>query len=198
MKKLFLLLPLLWSCEEPAKIYPEPCIDCTVEWTIDTIQHAGTYFDGEFWNVPYSGMQYFQVIGQTDSLHSDYIINGIPLIEVVFDSDTWYVFDTISMNIPLYSPFTSQYTTPTWAFPLPSGDTTILITNPNFIINSVGYTYGSTNFVKSYHTYRPRCEVLVFEEMKGDTIEVYSKTVYNYDLVGKRKEVFDTVKVIIK
>jgi hypothetical protein len=34
--------------------------------------------------------------------------------------------------------------------------------------------------------------------MKGDTIEVYSKTVYNYDLVGKRKEVFDTVKVIIK
>lgn len=197
MKKLFLLLPLLWACEPPEQVYPDPCIECNTSYVIDTIQHPGTYFQDGYWHLPYSGLQYFQLVGQLDSLHPQYVINGVPLLEVVFDSDTWYVFDTIAMRIPLYSPFTSQYTSPSFNYPLSVGDTTIYITNPNYIINAVGYTYGEYNFTRAYHTYRPRCEVLVFDEMVGDTINVFTRTRYNYDL-GIQVVVEDTVKVIVE
>ena len=197
MKKLLLLLPLLWACETIEPIAPEPCQECTTVHRVDTTQHPGTYFQDGYWHLQYSGLNYFQVIGQLDSLHPRYVINGVPLLEVVYDSDTWYVFDTIAMQIPLYSPFTSQYTSPSFNYPISTGDTTIYITNPNYIINAVGYSFGSTNFVNAMHTYQPRCEVLVFEEMVGDTISVFTRTRYNYD-TGKQVVLNDTIKVIVE
>jgi len=197
MKKLLLLLPLLWACETIEPSAPEPCQECTTVHRVDTLQHPGTYFQDGYWHLKYSGLIYFQVVGQLDSIHPRYVINGVPLLEVTYDSDTWYVFDTIAMQIPLYSPFTSQYTSPNFNYPISVGDTTIYITNPNYIVNAVGYTFGSTNFVNAMHTYQPRCEVLVFEEMIGDTISVFIRTRYNYD-TGKQKIVGDTLKVIIE
>ena len=197
MKKLLLLLPLLWACQKIGPYSPEPCTDCTTQYRVDTLQHPGTFYQDGYWYLQYSGVTYFQIVGQLSELNSAYVINGVPLIEVIFDSGTWYVFDTIAMQIPLYSPFTSQYTSPNFNYPLSVGDTTIYITNPNYIINAVGYTFGSYNFTKSYHTYQPRCEVLVFQEMVGDTIEVYSRTRFNYDM-GKQQVVDDTLKVIIE
>jgi hypothetical protein len=197
MRKLLLLLPFIWACETIEPITPEPCQECTTSYRVDTLQHPDTYFVDGYWHLQYSGLNYFQIIGQLDSIHPRYVINGVPLLEVVFDSDTWYVFDTIAMQIPLYSPFTSQYTSPSFRYPLAVGDTTIYITNPNYIINAVGYSFGSTNFVNAMHTYQPRCEVMVFEEMVGDTITVYTKTRYNYD-TGIQKVVNDTIKVIVE
>ena len=197
MKKLLLLLPLLWSCEKAEPYYPEPCLECATTYVVDTIQHPGTYYQDGYWHLQYSGINYFQVVGELAELHPQYVINGVPLLEVLFDSDTWYVFDTIAMQIPLYSPFSSQYTSPNWSYPLATGDTTIYITNPDYIINAVGYTYGSINFTTARHTYQPRAEVLVFEEMKGDTIQVFARTLYNYDL-GKHRTVNDTIKVIVE
>ena len=199
MKKLLFVLPFLWACEPVEYITTPtlPCIECTTDYKVDTLQHPGTYEQDGYWHLQYSGINYFQIIGQLDSLNSKYVINGVPLLHVLFDSDTWYVFDTIAMQIPLYSPFTSQYTSPSFTYPLSVGDTIIYITNPNYIINAVGYTYGSTNFVNAMHTYQPRCEVLVFEEMVGDTIEVYMRTLYNYDL-GESVTVADTLKVIVE
>lgn len=197
MRNILILLPILWACEGNDTNFPEPCQECTTVHFIDTIQHPGTYYQDGYWHLKYSNLQYFQLIGQLDSIHPRYVINGVPLLEVVYDSDTWYVFDTISMQIPLYSPFTSQYISPNFNYPISSGNTVFYITNPNYIINAVGYTFGSVNFVNARHTYQPRCEVLVFEQMIGDTISVYARTRYNYD-TGIQKVVNDTIKVIIE
>jgi hypothetical protein len=197
MKKLVLLLPFIWACETTKPTAPEPCRECTTTHRVDTLQHPGTYFANGYWHLKFSGLGYFQVVGQLDSLHPRYVVNGVPLLQVVYDSDTWYVFDTITMQIPLYSPFTSQYTSPNFNYPLSVGSSIIYITNPNYIINAVGYSFGSSNFVNAMHTYRPRCEVLVFKEMVGDTITVFAKTRYNYD-TGIQKVVNDTIKVIVE
>lgn len=197
MKKLLLFLPLLWACEKNESTIPEPCQECFTVYEVDTDLHPGTYFNDGYWRLKFSGINYFQVTGQLDSIHPRYIINGVPLLQVTYDSDTWYVFDTIAMQIPLYSPFTSLYTSPNFNYPLAVGDTTIYITNPDYIINAVGYSFGSTNFVNAMHTYKPMCKVLVYEEMIGDTISVFIRTRYNYD-TGKQRILEDILKVIIE
>jgi len=198
MKKLFLLglITLFLSCEKDIHEIA-PCSPCNTSFIVNTTQHPNTTFDGEYWHLEFSGLEYFQIIGNISEVDSRYVINGVPLVRTEFDSDTWYVFDTLAFRLPLFSPFSSQYTSPTWNHPIPSGDTVIYITNNSEIVNAVGYSFGHPNFVNTIGTYTPRVEVLVFKEMVGDTIDVYTRTTFNYDL-GPREVVLDTVKVIIE
>lgn len=198
MKKLVLagLAVLLLSCKKDT---PEitPCSPCTTSFAVNTAQHPNTTFDGEYWHLKFSGLNYFQIIGNLSEVDPSYVINGVPLVRTEFDSDTWYVFDTLAFQLPLYSPFSSQYTSSSWNQPIPTGDTVIYITNNSEIVNAVGYNYGQPNFVNALGTYTPRVEVLIFKEMVGDTINVFTRATFNYDL-GPREVIVDTLKIIVR
>ena len=108
MKKLVLLglvLSIFSSCEEKI-VLPHPCEDgdCQAYFNIDKQIQPNTFFDDNgFHHIEYRGFKYFTFEGKLDKLHSQYEINGTPLVSTTYDSDTWIAFDTLSFRVPIYN-----------------------------------------------------------------------------------------------
>lgn len=188
---------VLSSCEKE-EFYPEPCIDCQIQIQVDTNVSPGTYTDANgYVHVPHNGLTYFTVESVMSEIDDAYVVNGVPLVEVDWDSDYWVVFNGIGFQYSLYSLFGYYDATGT---AIPVGDTIYYWNNISPPTNIVGYVYNSNRQrgIQTKYSYYSRKEVFYDDEMIGDTATVYSRAVWNNDLVGPRKEVIDSLKIIFE
>ena len=136
---------LLTSCSKE-EITPYPCLDgdCSINFEIDPLVSPGVYQDeNEYWHIEHQGYNYFTIKGITSNLHPDYIVNGVPLIETIFDSNYWVWIENITFTVPLYSVL-SYFTGGGFNNPIPIGNLTYTIEDmaQNFPpLNIAGYSY---------------------------------------------------------
>ena len=215
MKKLIYitLISFFWACSPEELIKPYPCLDgdCDVEFIIDPLTSPGVYQDNNgYWHISHQGIQYFTIKGNTSELHPDYVVNGAPLIETVFDSDYWVWIDGITFTVPLYSVL-GYFTSGDFLNPIPIGDLTYTIEDManNFPpLNISGYSINrnqcldcpySETLIGTYskYTYTPQQQIFFDNQMVGDTARVFIKTKFNID-TGERVEVEKEFKIIFE
>tara|TARA_Y100000592_G_scaffold32878_1_gene52216 strand:+ start:252 stop:899 length:648 start_codon:yes stop_codon:yes gene_type:complete len=214
MNKFLLILGfgfLLASCSKE-EIAPYPCLDgdCNALFFIDEQVQPNAYEDANgFWHIEYYGVKYFTIRGEIDPLHDEYVYGDTPLIETVYDSDYWVAFDSISFTVPTYSVL-SWFTGGNWDNPIPIGNIEYTLTDIAQIqppLNIAGYQINryfdfthpaaeSMLGTRSKYTYNPRQQFYLDNEMVGDTLQVFMKTIFNTDL-GNREEVENNFKIII-
>ena len=147
MKKLVYItfISFFWACSPEELINNYPCLegDCNVEFTIDPLVSPGVYQDiNNYWHISHQGIQYFTIKGNTNELHPDYVINGVPLIETIFDSDYWVWINGITFTVPLYSVL-GYFTDSNFNNPIPIGNLTYTIEDMAYNhppLNIAGYS----------------------------------------------------------
>ena len=135
-----------------------------------------------------------------NELHPDYVINGVPLVETIYDSNYWIWIDSLTFTVPLYSVL-SFFTSGDWQNPIPVGNLTYTITNMalNFPpLNIAGYSYNpdsEDNILGTFSKYNlnPRQQIFFDTQMVGDTASVFIKTIYPQDI-----EIEKQIKVIFE
>ena len=191
-----LILSLIFapSCTKET-IYQDLCVngDCESQFIVvyenqEILPNANGYYEIE-WN----GLEYFQVKGQLSHLNSDYCnADGIPFIETRFDSDYWVVFNNLYFTTPMYS-FLGWFNDNGLNTPIPFGSYTYTMTdliNLHPPLNVVGYQipkhfctdcpYASTVIgTYSKYNYNPTQNILLDDEMVGDTINIFIESVFN-------------------
>jgi len=163
----------------------------------------------------------FNIYTETSKLIPFYHYNGISVIETRFDSDSYWVLGTISgdlaVTIPLYSPFTSLYSSPYFSTPLPVDTTTVILSQyRNSIVPIVQLTgiylkeYFAGNMYQPADEYQPEQGMYwgkriigpIPKYFLGDTITVYSKTFWeagNYTYTRPQETTkIDSIKIIFK
>jgi hypothetical protein len=215
MKKiLFLsLASIFWACSPEDLPEPYPCIDgnCDTLFEIDRTVSPGAYQDAnQYWHVPYNGLRYFTIKGNVDKLDPKYVINGVPLVETIFDSNYWIWVNNIKFTVPLYNVL-GYFTGGGYNNPIPVGNKIYTISNMAGVhppLNIVGYQinpnqcmdcpYSSTLIgTRSRYNYHPKQQIFLSKEMKGDTAKVFVKTIFNTD-IGKSKSVEKEFKIIFE
>ena len=215
MKKLIyiLIISFFWACspEELIKSYPCNNGDCGVIFEIDPLVSPGVYQDvNGYWHIEYYGLNYFTIKGQLDELHPDYVINGVPLVETVFDSDYWIAINSIRFTIPIYSVL-SWFTGGGYNNPIPVGDITYTLdglAQNHPPLNIAGYQiqknfcwecpYAETLLgTYSKYTYTPKQQIFLDNEMVGDTLKIMTKTIFNND-IGPREIVENEFNIIVE
>ena len=205
MNKFLLILGfsfLLASCSEEEIItYPCQGGDCDNEFWIDTNVNPGSYLDEDgYWHVPHSGANYLTIEGQLSILSNDYLINGIPQLETVYDSNYWVWIDSITFTIPLYS-LLGYFVNGDWNNPIPIGNLTYTLTemaNNHPPLNIVGYSINSNQCFDcpysetllgtySKYNYNPRQQIFFDNEMVGDTAKVFIQTRYPEDIIIEKQ-----------
>tara|TARA_R100000742_G_C4257368_1_gene75229 strand:- start:381 stop:1001 length:621 start_codon:yes stop_codon:yes gene_type:complete len=195
MKRVLLILGisfLLASCTSEEELIPYPCLDgdCNTFFEIDPLVSPGVYQDENgYFHIEHQGYNYFTIQGQLDELHPDYVINGIPLVENIYDSNYWVWIDSITFTVPLYSVL-GFFTSGDWQNPIPIGNLTYTITDmaQNFPpLNIAGYSFNphsENNVVGTFskYNYNPRQQIFFDNQMVGDTAKVLIKTVYPLDI----------------
>ena len=213
LKNLFLLLLSLFvfSCSTP-EIEPNVCLNsnCGAEFRIDTQGHPGTYQDAQgVWHINHAGLNYFTVKGDVNELDPHYVINGIHLVSVGFDSNFFYIPGNVIWTYPVYSYLglwsSNQMNTPipigtqTYTFPQLIGQTNIMNLagytiqrNPNVNINHPAYkTYFATY---SKYTYKPQQSMVFFQDFIGQSATIYINITF-----GENKEtVVKEIKVVFE
>ncbi|MBN4070677.1 hypothetical protein JYT76_03240 [Olleya sp. AH-315-F22] len=192
---------------------PYPCLDgnCEAIFKIDPLVSPGVYQDNNgYWHIEHIGLNYFTIKGDLDELHPDYVINGVPLIEVGYDSNYWVAFDSITFTVPMYS-FLSWFSDGEFNNPIPIGNFTFTLTDIAQIqppLNIAGYQISpnmcwdcpyTESLLGTYskNNYHPRQQFFFDNEMAGDTARVFIKTLFNSD-VGPRIEVEHEFKIIFE
>lgn len=213
MKKYFLLLALSFisiSCEvDSLNQYPCPDGNCDAQFIIDTQQNPGSYQDENgVWHVKYSGLHYFRIKGLTDSLIPDYIINGVPQIEVGYDSNYFYTPTGVTWTYPVYS-YLGLYTNNNLSTPIPIGYQTYTLPqliNDTSVSNLAGYEINryfnfnhpaAKTLLQTYskYTYTPTQLIPYHPNMIGDSVEIYIRVLFNSDFSGESVEKFYTLKI---
>jgi hypothetical protein len=197
------LISFLWACSPEELINNYPCIggDCNVEFAIDPLVSPGVYQDSnDYWHISHQGIQYFTLKGNTSELHPDYVVNGIPLIETIFDSDYWVWIDGITFTVPLYSVL-GYFTGNDFTNPIPIGNLTYTIEDManNFPpLNIAGYSYNTNSDIQSLGTYskynyEPQQQIFFDNQMVGDTAKVFIKTIFpnNIEIEKEFKIIFE-------
>ena len=199
------------SCKKSENDYPLPCIgDCTTNYKVVYLGDTLTQNQSGIWEIEYAGLNYFQVSGKLSELNERYVVNGVPLIEANFDSDYWVLFDTLRFQIPMYS-YLGWFNDQSMNTPISIGSYTYTMVNLIDLhppLNIVGYQipkyfcwecpYAPAIVgVHSKYNYRPTCNILLDDEMIGDTINLFIETIFNSDL-GLRDSVKDNFKIVIK
>ena len=212
MKNIWLILILLFlGCKEE-KYYPYPCKDgmCNIDFWIDPVVSPNTYEDQNgYHHITYWGPNYFTVKGELDQLNDEYVVNNVPLVDTIFDSNYWIWIDNLTFTVPVYSVF-SWFSDSTFNNPIPVGNITytldeILSQQPP--LNISGYQihsttdldkpYSSTLFdTHSTYTYRPQHSFYLDENMVGDSLKVFIKVIYNSD-IGERVEMEQILDMVI-
>ena len=200
MRKLIyiILIGIFWACSPEELISPYPCLDgdCNVEFAIDPLVSPGVYQDTNgYWHISHQGIQYFTLKGNTSELHPDYVVNGVPLIETIFDSNYWVWINGITFTVPLYSVL-GYFTDGNFNNPIPIGNLTYTIEDmaDNFPpLNIAGYSINpnqcfdcpySETLIGTYSKYNthPQQQIFFDNQMVGDTTTVFVKTIFNNDI----------------
>ena len=200
---------LLLSCQKQEEEGTYPCVDgnCDAVFEIpgDSLDANGYH------HVKFKGYNYFQVKGKLDELNSEYVINGVPLTEVGFDSDCWVLFDTIIYRYPVYS-FLGIYTDKRFKDPIPVGSRTYTMVDiTQFVspLNIAGYQipikfsgwekpYARTLLgTYSKYTYTPSQNYFIDDEMIGDTATLFMRAVFNNDF-GRQDIIYYSMNVVFE
>ena len=202
---------LLASCSKE-EIAPYPCLDgdCDALFYIDEQVQPNAYQDANgYWHIEYYGPKYFTIRGELDELNDHYVINGVPLIAVEYDSDYWVWINSITFTIPIYSVL-SWFTNGDWSNPIPIGNMTYTLEDMaqnHAPLNIAGYKinknfcwecpYAET-LLGSYskYNYNPRQMFYLDDEMVGDTLKIMTKTKFNSD-IGPRIVKENEFKIIV-
>lgn len=210
--KLLVFLSLLITSCVKEDILEDVCItgECQAEWVIDTTLQENAYKDDmNYWHVEAS-KGYFTIKGELDEIYEDYKVNDVPLVETSFDSNKWIWIEGWVFEIPLYNPF-REYFDPQFTRPLTIGEMVLKVCNMiqgGEVYNLAGYTFndkwcgdcpysGRVMGTYSSNTLSPQQNIYVDNRVKGDTIEFYMKTKFNYDL-GNSEEVYKSLRVIVE
>ena len=63
---------------------------CNMVFWIDRVVSPDTYEDQNgYHHITYWGPNYFTVKGELDQLNDEYVINNVPLVDTIFDSNYW-------------------------------------------------------------------------------------------------------------
>ena len=182
---IFLLL-IFFSCsteEETSICYPQE--QCSAQFWIDPLVSPGVYEDENgYWHIEHQGYNYFTIKGQLSEAELAEV-NGVPLVETIFDSNYWVWINGITFTVPLYSVL-GYFTGGGYNNPIPVGNLTYTIeemaqTHPP--LNIVGYqinpnqcldcTYSPTLIgTRSKYNYTPQQQIFFDNQMKGDTAKI--------------------------
>ena len=202
---------LLDVCSQD-EIAPYPCLDgdCNALFFIDEQVQPNAYEDANgYWHIEFYGPKYFTIRGELSELADHYVINGVPLIETQYDSDYWVAFDSIQFTVPMYSVL-SWFSNGDWNNLIPVGDNTYTLTDIAQIqppLNIAGYQISryfdfthpaAITMLGTYskYNYNPRQQFYLDNEMVGDTLQVFTKTLFNND-IGERIERENSFKIIV-
>ena len=214
MKKLVyisLVISLLACSKEEITSSPYPCLDgdCDTLFYIDPVVSPGVYQDDNgYWHIQHWGYQYFTIKGELDEIHPDYIINGTPLVETIFDSNYWLWIDGLTFTVPLYSVL-SFFTSGDYLNPIPVGNLTYTIENMTELhppLNIVGYEVSKHQCLdcpytpellgtRSKYTTFPQQQIFFDNQMVGDTATIFIKTIFNTD-IGPKAEIEKQLNII--
>jgi len=213
MKKVLLLLGLLFTFTACSidPVSPNVCQDgsCDASFYVDPAINPGSYQDANnVWHVKYSGRKYFTVKGTIDKLSSDYVVNGVPLVETGFDSDFFFTPENIQWTYPVYS-FLGLTSNSTLTTAIPYGYVTMTlpqILNNTSVTNLVGYEMNShTTFDKPYsptllstyskYNYTPQHSMIYLPSFVGKTAEIYIRVIWGE---GNSETHFYKMKVIFE
>ena len=218
---LSIILVFTPSCTKELRLFPDICLngDCGTNYiviyeNIEIFPNSNGHYIVE-WN----GLNYFQVKGQLTELNEAYVINDVPLVEANFDSDYWVVFNDIYFTTPMYS-YLGWFNDQTLNNPIAMGNHTYTMSDLIDLhppLNVVGYQipkyfctecpYAPT-LVGTYskYTYNPTQNILLDDEMIGDTMNIFIETVFNpeggvwyvgYDEAVPKETIQTQIKVIV-
>ena len=211
MKKLFILFTILsaFSCTKET-IYPSPCLgDCETNYTVIYKNSSISQNPNGYYEIDWDGLNYFQIEGKLTTLNSQYVINGVPLIEVGFDSDYWVVFDNLKFQTPMYS-YLGWFNDQTLNTPIAIGMHSYTLNDlidlhpptniagyqiPRYFCTECPYAPTIVGSHSKY-TYKPKQNFLLDNEMVGDTINVFIESKFNFDL-GNKEIIENHLKIII-
>lgn len=214
MKNFILVLSVLtlFGCSKDP-LYPSPFangLEGQTKITMKAPRDARGYYHYQFDNT--KAFNYTFVYAEaTPVTNPRYLYNGVSVIESRFDTDTYWLFDTLTVTIPLYNPFRSLYSSPYFNTPLSVGNTTVTLSQFANTMVPLIEDYGT--YFKKYDPrmdeYRPQGDMMWTKQMvgpipssyKGDTIKVYVKVFWecgNYSLTyPSRTEKIDSLSLII-
>ena len=182
---IFLLL-IFFSCstEEETSIW-YPFEQCSAQFWIDPLVSPGVYEDENgYWHIEHQGYNYFTIKGQLSEAELAEV-NGVPLVETIFDSNYWVWINGITFTVPLYSVL-GYFTGGGYNNPIPVGNLTYTIeemaqTHPP--LNIVGYQINPNQCLdcpysptligtRSKYNYTPQQQIFFDNQMKGDTAKI--------------------------
>ena len=182
---IFLLL-IFFSCsteEETSICYPQE--QCSAQFWIDPLVSPGVYEDENgYWHIEHQGYNYFTIKGQLSEAELAEV-NGVPLVETIFDSNYWVWINGITFTVPLYSVL-GYFTGGGYNNPIAVGNLTYTIeemaqTHPP--LNIVGYQINPNQCLdcpysptligtRSKYNYTPQQQIFFDNQMKGDTAKI--------------------------
>ena len=180
------LLFIIFSCsteEETSICYPQE--QCSAQFWIDPLVSPGVYEDENgYWHIEHQGYNYFTIKGQLSEAELAEV-NGVPLVETIFDSNYWVWINGITFTVPLYSVL-GYFTGGGYNNPIPVGNLTYTIeemaqTHPP--LNIVGYQINPNQCLdcpysptligtRSKYNYTPQQQIFFDNQMKGDTAKI--------------------------
>jgi hypothetical protein len=188
----FFSILLFASCEKET-IHQTPCNgNCGTNYIV-VYENQEIYPNSNgYYEVPWNGLEYFQVKGQLTEVNNDYVINDVPQVEAKFDSDYWVVINNLYFQTPQYS-YLGWFNSTNLNRPIAFGNHTYTmndIISLHSPLNVVGYQVPkhfctdcpySESLVGTYskYNYNPTCNVLLDDEMVGDTINIFVETTFN-------------------
>tara|TARA_R110001606_G_scaffold367770_1_gene523413 strand:- start:15 stop:671 length:657 start_codon:yes stop_codon:yes gene_type:complete len=193
---LLLIVVLSSSCyEDPWDHLPYPCKDghCDVAFTIDTLVQPNTYLDNNgFHHIEFRGPKYFTILAKLDQLTDGYVLNGVPLVECSWDSDTWIAFDTLAFSIPVYNILGMSNGQND---PISVGNLTITMTDLAALhppLNIAGYQINKASNLErlgtsTRYSYNSKQQFYLNGTMIGDTVKIFASAMWNTD-VGPSEE----------
>ena len=177
---------IFFSCsteEETSICYPQE--QCSAQFWIDPLVSPGVYEDENgYWHIEHQGYNYFTIKGQLSEAELAEV-NGVPLVETIFDSNYWVWINGITFTVPLYSVL-GYFTGGGYNNPIPVGNLTYTIeemaqTHPP--LNIVGYQINPNQCLdcpysptligtRSKYNYTPQQQIFFDNQMKGDTAKI--------------------------
>jgi hypothetical protein len=224
MKRVFiyLILFLSTSCYKYSREWQALCDgNCSANYRVVYLNETIALNNDGYYEIEWNGLNYFQVIGDLSNVNSDYSnSDGVPFVSGNFDSDYWVLFDTLTFTIPTYS-YLGWFNDQTMNTPISIGPYTYSMVDLIDLhppLNIVGYQlpkhfcwdcpYAPTMVGrKSSYNYNPTCNVLLDNEMIGDTINIFIETIFNTeggiyytssDVMTPQEIIENNLKVIIK